>query len=147
MYKAEDMKLICLYHLRSDDDFKLFEKSKLMGNKYFHDFKQVDDNKGVYVFDLSSMSKDWHHFQDGKYSKLSDQIKTKIKNFTGVNDSSYAYIESFIHPEKYYEMYADLVGETVETLKMVGELCTAPDHEKESLKIQVKDLDLSTILP
>lgn len=144
-YKLEDAKLICLYHLRSDKEFGIFEKNKLFGNPLFHDFKHVEGNKGVYVFDFSQYKHDWNHFVQGKYSKLSYGTKNKIKNFTGVNDSSFAYVESFLHPEKYYGIYADLVGETVETLKSVGELCDPPNLEKETLKIEVKNLDLTNV--
>lgn len=144
-YKPEDAKLICLYHLRSDEEFRTFEKNKLFGNSLFHDFKQVEDNQGIYVFDFSLYKQDWDNFITGKYSKLSYGTKNKIKNFTGVNNSSYAYVESFLHPEKYYGIYADLVGETVETLKSVGELCNPPDLERETLKMNVKDLDLTKV--
>ena len=41
VYAPGDMKLCCLYHLKNDDDFKNFEKSKLLGNKLFNDFKFV----------------------------------------------------------------------------------------------------------
>ena len=145
-YKPEDCKLIALYHLRTDDEFRYFERNRLFNNKYFHDYKEVENNMGVYVFDFSEHKQDWNNFINGKYSKLSPNFKAKIKNFTGVNDSSYAYVESFLHPEKYYDIYSDLVGETVETLRSVGELCSPPDLEKETLKIQVKSLDISNVL-
>ncbi len=38
MYKPEDMKLVCLYHLRQDLEFRMFEKSKLSGNSRFDTF-------------------------------------------------------------------------------------------------------------
>lgn len=145
-YKPEDMKLICLYHLRSDDDFKLFEKTKLLGSKLFHDFKLVEDNKGVFVFDFSQYKEDWSYFLKGKYSKLSLSFKNKIKSFN-LNSSSYDYVESFLEPDKYYEVYSALLGLTVETLRSIGELYDPPDIEKETLKIPVLDLDFKSILP
>jgi len=141
-YAKEDCKLICLYHLRNDAEFRNFEKHKLFGNRLFHDFKETPDEKAVYIFDLSQYKEDWNNFLKGSYSKFSADHKRKIKNFYGTNSPNYAYIESFINPEKYYGMYSQilLVGE--KTLKDVGELCDKPDFEKETLEATVKSLEM-----
>lgn len=141
-YKLEDRKLICLYYLRQDEDFRVFEKNKLLGNKYFHDFKQVEDGKGVYIFDFDELKHEWDCFLKGRYSQMSLEHKKKIKAFYGPNNANFAYIESYLHPEKYYHMYSELLGVSVELLKQAGELCEIYDLKQESLKIQVKNLDI-----
>ena len=38
-YTVDDNKLICLYHIRQDQEFKTFEKIKLFANSKFDDFQ------------------------------------------------------------------------------------------------------------
>lgn len=140
-YKVENAKLVCLYQLRNDVDFKMFEKSKLMGNKLFHDFKFVEDSKGVYIFDMTEKREDWDKIINGKYSKLSKPHKEQIMNFFR-NSPNLVYIESFLYPEKYFGLYAELLNVKEAVLKDVGELCPHPDLEKERLTVSVKDLDI-----
>lgn len=143
-YSPKDMKLICLYHLRDDMEFRNFEKEKLLKNKHFYDFKQVADNKGVYVFDFSCYKKDWEKLLLSKYSQLTYPYKKKIENFYGKRDSNFAYIESFIYPEKYYAMYANMMLVKESLLREVGELCSKIDLDKETLTIKIKDLQLNS---
>jgi hypothetical protein len=140
--KYGDKKLVCLYHLRNDPEYRAFEKNKLFGNKLFDDFKEVDDNKGIYIFNFSSFGKDWDHFLKGKYSKISPELKRKIRDFFKGN-SNYVYADSFIQPEKYYPIYADLLGTRIEILKEVGELCSAPDLDKETIEVTIKNLEIN----
>ena len=140
-YGFEDCKLICLYYLRNDEDFKQFEKLKLLGNKLFHDFKQVEESKGVYVFDLNSIKADFKSILIGKYSKISNEHKVKIKNFIGINSPHSPYVESFLHPEKYFKLYAEMMNVEENLLREVGELCTPPDHEKEEAKVSIINLE------
>jgi len=141
-YKIEDCKYICLYHLRNDEEFRKFERQKLLGNKLFYDFKQVEDNKGVYVFDFKSKAHDWNCFINGKYSKMTADHKKIIKSFFSQNNSHYSYIESYLHPERFFGMYAELLGVKVSELKTVGELCSLVDFDKENLSISVKNLEI-----
>lgn len=137
----EDNKLLCLYHLRDDNEFKNFEKTKLSGNKLFCDFKFVDeDNKGVYVFDMNHLKVNWKNILLGRYSKLSPSHKNIIVNFFK-NSPNLAHIESFLFPEKYFSLYAQLLNVNEKVLKEVGELCPRPDFEKEKLKLNIKNLD------
>lgn len=141
--EPEDAKLVCLYHLRNDPEFRAFEKTKLFGNKLFHDFKETSDKKAVYVFDFSRYKSDWDCFLNGKYSKMSPEHKGKIKSFYGVNSPNYAYIESFLHPDKYFGMYSQIMNVKEKLLKEVGELCDKPDLEKETLDISIKSLEIT----
>ena len=141
-YKLEDAKLSCLYHRRDDQEFKTFETLKLLGNKRFHDFKQVEEHKGVYVFDFSDIVSEWKHVISGKYSKLSPEYKKMIKSYIGSKSSDAVYIDSYLYPEKYFKLYADLLNETEATLKGVGELTSLPCMESETLKMSVLDLKI-----
>lgn len=144
VYKPEDYKLSCLYHLRNDTEFRAFEKMKLFGNPLFHDFKVAPDNRAVYVFDFSKYKLDWNCFLRGQYSKMSPEHKTKIKQFYGMTSSNFAYIESFLHPEKYFNMYSRMLLTEEKILKEVGELCDPPDLEKETLDISLKSLEVKS---
>ncbi len=137
-YALEDRKFICLYQLRDDEEFVRFEKTKLIGNKLFHDFIQIDDDKAAYVFDYSSLKGDWDMFLLGKYSLMTSVHKKKIRNFYGVYSSNFAYVESFLHPDKYFSIYSEILGVDVDELKKVGELCSLPDIEKEILVMEVQ---------
>jgi hypothetical protein len=141
-YKPIDAKFVCMYYLRDDTEFRRFEKQKLLGNKYFFDFKLIDNTKAVYVFDYKAIGDSWDNFILGKYSKLSFDHKKKIKNFYASNNSHYAYIESYLYPEKYFRMYADMLNVNESVLKSVGELCSKPDYEKETLIACVKNLEI-----
>lgn len=141
-YEKNDCKLISLYHIRDDEEFKQFEKTKLLNNKYFHDFVLVGDNKGVYVFDFSSIKDDFLNVVNGKYSKLNPNIKKIIMDYTGKNNSTTPYIESFLYPERYFQLYAELMGTDIELLRNVGELCSIPDLKKEALNISIVSYEL-----
>lgn len=144
----KDQKLVCTYHMRTDHEFKDFEKTKLLGNSLFHDFKVTDDGLGVYVFDLSSIKNDWNYFLEGRYSKLSPDLKKKVQDFFGT--SNRGYIDSFLYPDRFYKIYAELLttkredeSPMLKLLKEVGELCSKPNLELENLRANIKDLDIS----
>ncbi len=144
-YVKEDCKFITLYHLRDDCEFKQFEKSKLLGNPLFHDFQMTEDDKGIYIFDYAKHKEDWMFFIKGKYSKFSAELKKKLQAYFG--QANRGYVDSFLYPERYFKLYADLLTvdpadrpQMISTLKEVGELCSIMDHEKENLTLKVKDL-------
>lgn len=138
-----DRKLVCLYHLRDDSQYKQFEKTKLFGNRLFDDFREVGEGKGIYIFNFDQNNSDWQHFLKGRYSKISPDLKKKIKDFYKENNSNSTYVDSFVNPEKYYDLYSDLLGVNVKLLKEVTELCSSPDIEKETLLIPEKQLNLT----
>ena len=141
----DDCKLVCLYHLRTDKEFLEFEKKKLLSNIYFQEFFEVDGNKGVYIFDMRKFKDNWSDFLDGKYSKLNTRIKNAAINFQPKNTSNFAYINSFMYPEKYFGIDEELLKVDIKLLKNVGELCDKPDLEKEILITSVKNLEISPI--
>jgi len=135
---AEDGWLICTYHLRDDLEFIKFEKTALLGNTLFEDFKIGDDGNGIYVFNFTKYMKDWDNFLRGKYSKFSPILKNKIRNwYTG--NSNLVYVDSFINPAGYYAIYAELLGVNIEHLKVGVELCPSPEISTETLIMSIKN--------
>jgi hypothetical protein len=145
--KKEDAKLCCLYHLRKDADFRQFEKTKLYGNPLFHDFKMIDDNKGIYIFNLAKHKHEWDCFLKGKYSKMTPEHKKRIKEYIGRNSPHLPYVESFLYPEKYYKLYSEMMGVKETLLRQVGELCSHPDLLMEELNISVINLQFHNQIP
>lgn len=147
-----DMKLVCMFHLRSDPEFISFEERILLNNPLFEDYKEVEDDKAVYIFDLSSEANDWLSFMGGQYSELSEKQKKRIRDYCGINTANYAFIHSYLYPEKYFSDYAKFLTCRKEdrldmelNLMKVGQLCDKPNFEKELLKISVKALDFKDV--
>jgi hypothetical protein len=137
-YCFTDSKLICKYYIREDTDFLLFEKVKLLGNPLFHEFIPVDDEVGIYVFDLSKLEADFWRITTGKYSEISKKSKTKILSFFRSHTKHFVYIQSYLEPEKFHGMYKEILNCKMSALKAAHELCSKPDLEKETLKLGVK---------
>jgi hypothetical protein len=147
-YNVEDSRLICLYHIREDTEFKTFEKVKLLGNPYFESFEFTEDNKGIYVFNLESIADDYSKVVSGNYSKLSGKHKRKIIEFFAQSKKHVEYIESYLYPEKYIDAYAAILAsndfnQIKKSLLEVGELCEKPDFMREDLKLEVLQVDVT----
>jgi hypothetical protein len=146
--KPTDKKLICVYAADSRG-FATFERDILFQNHLFSDVVSADQGRKVFVFDFKPFSDDWKMFLEGKYSKLSLPVKQAVRNYYGAMSPEYAYMESFMYPEKYLNIYTELLydkkdfEEGYELLKNVGELCPRFDAEKEMLKIPVLNLENS----
>ena len=70
----------------------------------------------------------------------------KYLNYFDDNSANHIYVESYLFPDKFYEQYASILNVDVSLLKTVGELCTKPDLEKETLLIIVENLENIKIL-
>lgn len=140
-YSFDDAKLFCVFHLRDDVEYKQFEKNKLFNHSMFHDFFETEDDKGVYVFDYSKYEDDWFKVLDGKYSKLSSDLHRKIGTFYAKSKKDFVYVNSFLNPDMYFDIYAEILDVPSSVLKKVGELCDKPDIDFETLKVSVKVLD------
>lgn len=139
-YNSEDMKLICVYDVRTDDEYITFEKNILLGHTRLSDYVKVN-SQAVFTFDFSDLEDDWFHFIDGKYSKISMNLKQKILSFFDKYSGNYAYMHSYLIPEKYFSNYAELLDVEPEMLIKVGELCSKPDQAKEILVMDIADLE------
>lgn len=147
MYSLKDCKFISVYHLRDDPEFKAFEDKMLIGNKLFHDFKELEDNKAAYIFDFSEHDLDFKKIINGKYSLLSPEYKAVILKFY----QNHKHVESYLHPDRYFYEYSSLLAEPrdvknmVELLMNVGELCALPDLSKEVLEVSEKVLTFENV--
>ena len=141
VYTIYDFKLVTVYHLRDDQEFKSFEETQLMGNPLFENYFELENGYGVYVFDFSNMSSDYKRVLNGKYSRLSSGYKSKILNFY----KNQMLIQSYLYPEKFFKDCAKLYNVEVQLLKEVGELCNLPDLEKETLQISKKVLNFESV--
>jgi len=142
-YCLTDSKLILQYYLRDDQDFKLFEEVKLLKNPMFHEFYELEDGTGAYVFDFSKKETLFWNVVMGKYSKLDDSSKKRILQFFKSSPNHHAYIESYLNPVKYFPIYKELLNVEMSSLKKCGELCDRPDLEREVLKLGVKIMSLN----
>ena len=145
-YTPEDMKLICVYHHRTDKEYQEFEQKVLLQHNRLFEYVRGDKEKSIFVFDFSDKKDDWNKFLDGKYSKLSQESRDKVINFFEKYSGNYIYIYSYLNPEQWFERYAELLGVHKSELESVGELCSKPDFDKEHLIFIVADLENIEIL-
>ena len=128
-------KLIALYKIDPNcTDYKTFHKKILKANPFYEYYERVDKESHIYVFNLLTYKKDLNKFIKGKYSKLSKETKKIISNFFGKKGSISEYVDSYLYPNEYFEIYSDILNINVEDLEEVGELCDKPDLEKETFK-------------
>tara|TARA_R100001460_G_C3554566_1_gene175403 strand:- start:1940 stop:2533 length:594 start_codon:yes stop_codon:yes gene_type:complete len=139
-YSSEDMKLICVYKIRSDAEYKKFEKNILTKHTRLYDYSNNNDVT-IFIFDFSDLNEDWDYFINGKYSKFTSSLKNRILKFFDKHSGNYAYMQSYLSPEKHFEDYSIILDVDIDFLKSVGELCSKPDLEKENLKMELADLD------
>lgn len=145
VYTVEDCKLIAVYHLRDDKEFKDFEEKKLFNNDLFDNFFELEDGKGAYVFDFSKYKKEFQRTVAGRYSEIDEGYKRKILNFFRNHQGHHRMIESYVNPHLYFEDYAELLKVPIPLLKEVGELCSLPDLKKEMLEIKKKVLNFTSV--
>jgi len=138
LYKPEDKKLLCLYYVRDDEQFKAFEKNKLRDNLLFEKFIECEEDKGLYVFDFSSFNNSHDYFVEGQYHKMDKMIRNSCLTHYPSNSMKAEYLRSYLLPHLYYEQYAQLLHCDVKQLEEVGTLCSSPNLDKENLKIKIK---------
>ncbi len=139
-YKPEDMKLICVYDYRKDEEYQKIEKNLLLEHNRLSDYKRVK-KEAIIVFDFSDLDDNWFHFINGKFSQIEIKVKQKILGFFDVHGGNYAYMHSYLIPEKYYDNYSEILGIDTEVLKEVVELCDKPNINKETLILDIADLN------
>jgi hypothetical protein len=130
--KLTDRKLICVYKKEDTEAWKQFELKHLITHKYLEFSYPVSEDVVVYVFNLEMHGEDFDAVIEGKYSKLSIPAKKLLTDYYGVHTPEWVYIESFLFPEKYYKVYAQILNVDENILREVGELCEKPNFEKEN---------------
>jgi|TARA_R100000479_G_scaffold170127_1_gene112515 hypothetical protein len=128
-------KLIALYKINPDcKDFEPFHKETLKANPLYEYYEKIDKESHIYVFSIANYKNDINKFIKGQYSKMTKKTKKIITKFFGKSGTISEYIESYLYPEKYFEIYSDILNVPVEDLENVGELCDKPDLERETFK-------------
>jgi hypothetical protein len=145
-YKPEDMKMIATYHVRKDQEFVQFDKNVLLKHHRLTDYVMIDDETALYTFDFSDMKDDWKLFLEGSYSRMHKKTKLQIRNFFEKDSGNYMYVDSYLFPEMYFEVYSELLRVNEEQLRSVGELCSPPDLDKETLVAVPENLENTKIL-
>jgi len=123
-----------------------FEKNILLKHSRLTDLIKLNDDEMLAVFDFSDLTDDWNNLLKGKYSKLTINVKRKISTYFQNNTANQVYINSYLYPKDYFEIYSELLQVDISLLKEVGELCSKPDLEKEILYQKVQDLQITKIL-
>lgn len=129
-----DRKLICVYETKDTDVWRDFEASILMTHPMLDSVILIEEeNSVVYVFDFDTpdLKDDFDNFIIGKYSQFSKEGKKRITDYYGIQTAEWVYIESYIHPKKYFKTYAKILSHPIEELQKVGELCNKYNSEKE----------------
>jgi hypothetical protein len=143
--------LVCAYaieqttnnteEIERKEAFNVFVREYLEKNELYHS-RHNTDNLELIVFDLSYFKKDLQKFREGKYSEFSLITKRIIMEFFGDTGTISEYMESYLYPEKYYEIYSEILNIPFSILEEVKELCDKPNLEKEDFKKQVLELQL-----
>lgn len=141
-FDIDDQKLICVYNLREDEAFKRFEKVRLLGHKYFDSYYEIENEKGAYVFDMKDYKYDFECFLRGKYSEFTTPTKEKVISFFNDKPGSKEHVTSYFYPERFYEVYANLLAVDKSVLKEVGQLCSRPNFDKETLHASIKEVEI-----
>jgi hypothetical protein len=140
VHVPEDKKLICVYET-NESDYIEFEKNILLKHTRLCNYNKVSSKQSVFIFDFSDLGGDWNHLINGRYSRISDEIKRKIVNFYDKHSGNHVYVTSYMFPEKFFKRYAEILNVPESLLIEVGELCDKPDLEKEKLLIQVANFE------
>jgi len=146
VYSTKDCRLICNYHKRKDQEFKIFEEKFLIGNTNYENHYELEDGSYAYIFDFTEFKTDYQKVVTGRYSQLSFEHKQKVADFVKSHRIHHARILSYLDPSSFYEDYAELYATSVERLKRVGELCNPPDLTKENLGVLKKNINFEPVL-
>jgi len=134
-YSTKDCKLILEYKTKPSESFKKFAFRYLDKHPMYKDSIQISDKSIIYIFDFTSKTykSDYKKIVEGNYSKLSMDSKILILDFFGDEDKAGEYINTFLSPGDSFEAYAHFFDIEEEVLFNIGELCSKPDIEKETL--------------
>lgn len=144
--KPEDAKLVTVYPNRKDDEYITFQKNVLLKHPRICDYVELNEEQLLITFEFTDISDDWNHFINGRYSMIDNKIKRKILSFFSKTSANHVYMESYLFPDKYFNLYAKLLCTDEALLRSVGELCSKLDLERETLFAEVMNLENKKIL-
>lgn len=133
-YEMCDNRLICIYQKGSDLIRWAGFRNTVIGKNPFFEFcdEPANENYAVVTFNLDPRQESFQAIASGKYSKILPDMKSLILMCHGINTGEHAYMESFLYPEKFTDVYADLYDVRKEFLVQVGELIDKPNAERNN---------------
>ncbi len=139
LYENGDNRLLCWFEPGEDKEkWRRFRQGVLIRNTYFEKYiEPEDENFCIAIFDLSSLKDTFQKIVTGRYSAIHPDSKSLILKYYTEGTGDHAYIETFLYPEKFTSLYAQLFDVTEELLIKVGELCNKPDLVKEMLHDEI----------
>lgn len=135
IYNLNDYNLILIYENSKHIKWHKYLINNIMNNRMFNEFFKVNENIVAVSFNLHDIKEDYNNIVKGKYSKISKKTKIKIRSYYGYSSPEWAYMESFLFPEKYIEIYSKILDVDEIHIRHTGELCDLPDFDKETLKL------------
>jgi len=138
VYSIQDCNLILTYKVSDKYEWEKYLVETLMSNEFFNDYHYTDDPTIVVLsFDLNCIATDYIHVLEGQYSKLSKMLKKKIRDYYNYNSAEWAYMESFLFPDRYIPLYGKILDVEEEHIRFTGQLCDLPNLDKETLKLKL----------
>jgi len=146
VYSVKDRKLILVYEKEESPEWRNYIARTVMSHQMFDCYIETEvEDEVALVFDLHCIEEEYINVLQGRYSKIDRASKKKIREYYGYNSPEYAYIESFLYPEKYYKTYSEILDVEEEHIKFTGQLCDLPNIDKETLKLKtyakINDVD------
>lgn len=133
VYAFDNYKLLCEYNTKMNDTFTKFSYRYLENHPLYEDHIKLEEGKQLYIFNFKSHKPDLIRFKKGLYSQFSLDAKITILDFFGDQGKVSEYIHTFLTPSDGFDDYAKFLDIDVKTLEDIGELCSKPDLEKETL--------------
>lgn len=143
VFTTEDKKIAVVFKHEESLGYADFVITYLYNNPLFVEERSSKDNYDIFIFNLENYAADYHHFLNGKYSQFTSKTKKIIRNYFGETSPEYRYIDTYLYPDRYFELYAKLLNVEPGLLEEVGELCDKYNPVEEELKIIVEDLEVS----
>jgi hypothetical protein len=124
--------LVLLFHNEHPEHQK--QLTEIKASKHY-DYMITDNEFDIVIFDMSEFDVEYDLIINGHYSSLPQKAKILINYHRSSNKKALV----GIHPEYYYEQYANLLDVDVNTIKG-HELMPPPSAEEETLSVTNKIL-------
>jgi hypothetical protein len=141
VYSLDDRMLICEYSSDSSESFLKFCDRYLKNHIHFHEYRDLGENKHLFVFNLDVYKEDFIKFTKGTYSKFSLDSKLLIMDFFLSSGGISDFIQGYFSPEFVHKEYAKRLGVDLKEIKAVHEVCSIPNIEKETFSDNNKTLN------
>jgi hypothetical protein len=147
LLSEKDRKLLVLYEAaagETDPSGWKDHQRQLLRHELLEHLLTLPDGRMLAIFDLFTRRTDLERFLAGKYSTFSERHRREISEYYGVHTPEWAYLDSYLYPEKHYGQYAKLLfdreldqhhGEAI--LRENVELCSRYDPALETFFVEL----------